>query len=289
MTKRPVFINGMHGLGDNLYQRAVLREYNVSGSVFLETSWPQLYTDLPHIKPVRSAAMRLRTQAKNAASASGFYPAPQGVPPRTWNYVRQGGTILQGLEESLGVRLRAPNMAGPPVAPHAKIPADPYVVVRPATIRTEWRADSRNPNPEYIAEAAAAARSTGLKVISVADLQPGAEWALDPLPVADETYHAGELSILELLALVAGASGLIGGVGWIVPAAIAYRVPLLLIFGGWGLHNGPGRIFDPRIDTSNVVQAVPDEFCMCAKNNHPCNKTITQLERYTDEFLSCIV
>ena len=66
----PVVIVGMHGMGDCLHQRAIVREYMHAGPVYLQTPWPELYHDLrgPRLKLLRPDT-RLRTQAKNAARA----------------------------------------------------------------------------------------------------------------------------------------------------------------------------------------------------------------------------
>src|SRR5512144_2511893 len=62
-----VVIHGMHGMGDNLHQRAIVRQllerYDV---VYLETPWPCIYHDLrgPRLRLIRKPTT-LRTQAKN--------------------------------------------------------------------------------------------------------------------------------------------------------------------------------------------------------------------------------
>lgn len=282
----PLVLEGMHGLGDNLYQRAVLR--TLGGEVFLETPWPQMYADMPQVRCVRPGT-RLRTQAKNAArrDLDGLWHrlrATERIRRRRWHYVRYPGSLLEALFFDLRrTQPETVDFSGPAVAPESW--PKPYVVVRPATVRREWPAASRNPRPEYLAQAAEAARSAGFSVISVADLVEGQEWALDPLPVADKTYHAGELPLERLLALVAGAAGLIGGVGWLVPAAVAYQVPLLLIYGGAGGWHGPQRILDRRMKTDRITQALPDAFCRCKSHEHDCNKTITNLEHPIERFI----
>ena len=276
----------MHGLGDNLYQRAVLREYHRDRDVYLVTSWPQLYADLPHVRPVRHPNVRLRTQAKNAGMhGHRWHAPPPGAERVRWHYAPSGGTILESLCAGLGIAPAALDMAGPAVSPPSGLP-ERYVVIRPATIRAEWRADSRNPRPEYLALAAEAARAAGYAVVSVADLKAGEEWALDPLPPADMRYHAGELVLPDLLGLVAGAAAVIGGVGWLVPAALAYRQRMLLIYGGWGFHNGPQRIFDRRVDTSAITGLMPEPFCMCTTPAHACDKTITDVEAKIARFFA---
>lgn len=270
-----MLIQGMHGLGDGIYQRAVVRE--VQGPVFLETPWPQLYSDLP-VRCVRPMT-KLRTQAKNARRDDlQWSRVPYGAQRMRLHYVNQPGSILGALARGLRVTPRVFDLPAFPAPTR-----DPYIVVRPATLRSEWRADSRNPHLGYIDRAAQALRDR-YRIISVADLRDGEEWPSEPLPYADERYHAGELQLEQLLGLVAGAAGVVGGVGWLVPAAIAYRVPLLLLFGGWGLHNGPARIFSAPMDLSQVHQALPDRFCLCGNRSHDCDKRISDLDQHIERF-----
>lgn len=266
----------MQGLGDNFYQRAVIRE--LPGRHQLVTSWPQLYADLPVdcVKPQTT----LRTQVKNIARRDIQWSAlPRGTARRV-HYVGQSGSMLAGLCHAFGVASERITFDGPPVVTPA---GERYIVVRPGTVRAEWRADSRNPLPEYV-DRACRALSSRFRIVSIADLADGAEWLVGPAPYAHERYHSGELTIEQLLGLVAGAAGVIGGVGWLVPAAVAYRVPMLLIYGGWGFHNGPARIFDPRMDVSRIEQAVPDRFCMCTSPSHGCDKRISRIDDHIERF-----
>lgn len=277
----PIVVQGMQGLGDCIYQRAVLRELTRAADLYLETPWPQLYSDLP-IRCVRppttSGAWRLRTQTKNLhrTATAIWYVPPAAAQHRRVHYAnRNGTTMLHGLCDAAGVHAKTLTFDLPTFA-DASLRA-PYIVIRPATIRTEWKSDSRNPRPEYLALAAEKLRRH-FRIISVADLAAGAEWALPPLPYADETFHAGELGVEQLLALVENAAGVVGGVGWLVPAAIAYQVPMFLLYGGQGANNGPARIFDPRMKTDLVYQVRPDRFCMCAVSSHACDKRIGSVE-----------
>lgn len=282
---KALVIDGMHGLGDNIYQRAVLKQYRPDRPVYLVTSWPQLYAGLEHVRPLQPLGVRLRTQAKNAGRRGlRWATVPVGAERIRWHYVHREGSIAESLLSALGLPLAPLDMAGPPVDPI--IGGAPYVLIRPATVRREWAASSRNPRPQYLAYAAEAARRAGYKVVSVADLARGEEWALDPLPRADTVFHAGELPVESLLRYVAGASAVIGGVGWLAPAALAYQRRMLLIYGGWGFHNGPDRVFGPLVDSSRITQLTPDRFCMCKDADHECDKQITGAEARIDEFFS---
>lgn len=265
-----MLIRGMKGLGDNIYQRAFIRQ--LPGRVWLETPWPELYRDMPHVRFVRPAT-DLRTQAKNIARHAGWVSPPRGLGQLSIRYGAPG--IYNGMRNSFRVQpgpLDLPDFGPAPVAGR-------YVLVRPVTVRAEWRADTRNPLPEYIANAAAEMRRRGYQVVSVADLQPGQEWALDPLPEADVRYHAGELPVDQLLALLQGAAAVIGGIGWIVPASIAAGVPAWIVCGGQGGYNAPELITDRAMDTSRLTFAVPDNFCRCTERQHTCDKRIQNYDQ----------
>lgn len=277
-------VTGMFGLGDNIFQRAIVREM---GPIHLVTSWPQLYTDLKNVECI-PASTTLRTQSKNLARHW-----PWAVPARRYDtrmrigYDANAGTLLERYLFSARMDMQRPiTFDLPSVWPYVNIRADrPFVLVRPATVRKEWHAASRNPRPEYIAQAALSAKQNGFTVICVADLVPGEEELVGPMPYYDTGYLNGELRVEDLMWAVQHAAGVIGGVGWLLPAALAYRTPMLCVWGGWGRMNGPARVLDRRIDTSKLVRAVPDNLCGCNDSAHDCDKTITNFRRYIDEFL----
>lgn len=259
----------MRGLGNNIYQRAFIKA--LPGPVWLDTPWPELYADLD-VKCVHPETT-LRTQGKNIRRRSQWAAPPIGVQSIKVAYGREG--IIPGMQRCFGVMpagLDLPDFGPPPVAGR-------YVVVRPVTVRAEWRADTRNPLPEYIAQAAAEMRRRGYRVVSVADLESGKEWALDPLPDAEIRFHAGELPVEQLLALLQRASAVIGGIGWIVPASIAAKVPAWIVCGGQGGFNHPDLITHQSMDLSSIFFAVPDNFCHCTLKQHDCNKEIANYDQ----------
>lgn len=253
----------MKGLGDNLFQRAFVK--NLPKPVWLDTPWPECYSDIADVHFVKPQTT-LRTQAKNAARYSKWETPPTGLPMRNPRYGQEG--IIRGLTQTFGVPpadFDLPPLPPPPVE-------GKYVVVRPVTIRKEWRADTRNPEPLYVAIAAHHAYNLGYKVVSVADLEDGEEWIVGEAPYADVRYHRGELDVLQLLALIKGAAAVIGGIGWIVPACLAGKVPAWIICGGQGGFNAPELICPPD---STVTFVVPDNFCRCTAKQHNCDKRIS--------------
>jgi hypothetical protein len=263
-----MIIHSMKGLGDNVYQRAFIKA--LPKPVYLDTPWPEIYAGIEGVHFIRPQTT-LRTQAKNIARHNSWTMPPTRQPTRQIHYGTEG--IIPGMTACFGVAPGAFDL--PPLPPSPE--QGKYVVVRPATVRSEWRADTRNPDPEYIYRAAWEARLAGYRVISVADLQEGQEWLVGCAPFpADVEYHKGELPVEQLLSLVANAAAVIGGIGWLVPAAIAAKVPALIICGGQGGYNAP-ELITPK-GQSNITFAVPDNFCRCRLKQHNCDKRISDYD-----------
>lgn len=275
-----MIIHGMLGLGDNLFERPFIKA--LPKPLYLSTPWPFIFHDIPDVHFIRPQTT-LRTQAKNIARHADWVMPPTRQPTRNIRYGAEG--IIQGMTAAFGV---TPGEFDLPPLPLSPVEGK-YVVVRPATVRSEWRADTRNPDPEYIAWAAAEAMRRGYKVISVADLQGNHEWAIEPLPPADVQYHQGELPVEQLLALVKGAAAVIGGIGWIVPACLAAKVPAWIICGGQGGFNAPELICPSE---STITFAVPDNFCRCRLKQHNCDKRISdydsKLTAWADRHLALV-
>jgi hypothetical protein len=267
----------MLGLGDNIFQRPFVAAASKQYDVFLETPWPEFYEDLD-IAFVRGKR-KLRTQQKNMERQEVARWSPP--PPMREVKVSYGGeltmySIIAALERrwsSLNVAFD-PGLFGLPDMGPSPVRSDrPIAVIRPVTVRGEWRNEARNPRPEYVAEIAAALTSTHT-VVAVADLEAGQEWLVGELPPAHQYFVRGELNVRELLALVRDADIVVGGVGWIVPAGLALHVKTFVVLGGHGGHNAPDKITDPRLDLSRIGFAVPEKFCRCTNMLHCCNKTI---------------
>ena len=276
-----MIIHAMRGLGDSLYSRAFIK--NLPGQLYVDTPWPELLADLPNVHFIRPQTT-LRTQAKNIARHTNWILPPGRQPTRQIRYGAEG--IIPGMTACFGV---APAEFDLPPLPSSPVEGR-YVVVRPVTVRSEWRADTRNPEPIYIAEAAVLAKMRGYKVISVADLQDGQEWTVGDLPPSDIQFHKGELPVEQLLALVKGAAAVIGGIGWVVPAALCAKVPAWIVCGGQGGYNAP-ELITPK-GQKNITFAVPDNFCRCRLKQHTCNKEIknydAKLANWADRYLPVV-
>lgn len=277
---RPIVVEAMKGLGDSIYQRPFVRAAAERGPVWIETPWPELYSDLGvRFAPV---ATNLRTQARNLRRQpkSLFSKIPENARRVRLGYGRDLSrtSIVRALEAQLPLEGAPLVFDLPPELSRPWIATSrPIAFVRPVTVRSEWRNEARNPHPVYVAELARRLMDTHC-VISVADLQPGAEWLAGAGVEAHIRFERGQLDVTLLLRLLAQSALAIGGVGFLVPAALATRTPAFIVQGGHGLHNGPDKITDPRLDTSRLGFARPDRFCVCDKMLHRCDKTISNLD-----------
>lgn len=274
-----IYVPGMQGLGDNIYQRAFIKQLLRRHDVWLETSWPELYADLD-VKVVR-ATTRLRTQSKNILrSRAAWSPPPTNasrVPRISYiNAFRTGRSIVQGMEETVGVKLDAADFDLPALPPSPVKTSKPIAFVRPVTVRREWFNAARNPEPQYLAQIVEHLRSTH-HIVTVADIDGWDETLVGAPIKADSVFINGELPVMNMLALLGASDIVVGGVGFIIPASIALKRRCFVVLGGQGGHNAPRMILDSRLDCSRIGFATPRSFCQCTNMRHACDKTIPDL------------
>ena len=271
MTKRLLHIQGMHGLGDCLHQRAIIRQLLPDNDITLETSWPSVYHDLP-IKCLKKP-VGLRTQAKNAQRE--FTRFAERGHPSNGEYVSclrlsysgdqikrtASKTVLEAMCDVGRVSYASADFTIPVPTewktrlrdvlgdlPHQAF-TRPWMVYRPLTIRPEWRGShGRNPDPAVYAALFRGLRDSFF-VVSVADLAPGCEWISGPDMDFDLRFHAGELHF-ELLAALFQRADLVytpSGCGAILGPSVG--TTNLSIVGGYeltGCHDS-GRKFAPYL------------------------------------------
>ena len=292
--KAPLVLHGMSGMGDNLHQRAVVRELMRRHEVWLKTPWPQIYHDMPqlHLLPISST---LRTQAKNEVRSAELYRggrAPSGTPELRPSYspekVKAAGSVLGAMSEVCGVRVGDFRM---PVPQAWRRKADqlfrtkrPILVYRPLVARKEWGgATTRNPDPASYVEILRAIRKRFF-VVSVADLVPGVEWTVGPQLEADVAYHAGELDFEVLTGLFDRAALVFSAPGFAVLLAQAVGTPAITVFGGYE----DAKSFSAGARVTPWLPIEPISPCPCWSHTHACRKAIdmpraiTAVRRFLD-------
>lgn len=276
-----LILDPRQGLGDNIYGRPFVRAWSaVRDDVVVRTPWPQLFADLP-VATQMVGGTALRTQKKSIARTNpSAWTAPAYIPETktrlfVYSLRTPGRTILQEIESIAEWPAGQPFVMDLPTFDAPVIDAaKPIAVVRPVTLRNEWPNRARNPNPDYVSRAASMLRAEGYHVVVVGDCDWRHEPLVEPMPTGDTMFTKGELSVEPLLGLIQRASVVVGGVGWIVPACMAYGTPAVIIGGGNGAHNAPELVTDPRVDCSRMRFILPDHYCRCSNMRHGCNKVI---------------
>lgn len=301
-----LYVKGMHGMGDNLHQRALVRHLlEAQNRVFLETPWPSVYTDLVGFYRDRlhlvDKGSTLRTQAKNARREAALYssePVPTDARQvRVWyspEMVRRKRSVLGAMLEQSGYGVAKPDFRMPVPATWLAAadrflevlkPDKPVMLFRPLVERTEW-SGCRSRNPDFGAwQQLFEAVRDRFFVISVADLVEGKEWAVGPRLYGDAEFHRGELPFHTLAGLAQRAGLVWSSPGFAVILAQAVGTPSVCMFGGYegGYSFSLGAKLTPHLSIA------PIRSCDCFRHDHPCNKKIdllasrSRLEAFLEE------
>ena len=292
---------GMHGMGDCLHQRAIIRQLLERYSVYLETSWPLIYWDMPQLR-MMARGTTLRTQMKNATrEASKFYAkqAPAIAERIKVEYpsamVRSYGSVLKAMSARVGVPVGDFRL---PVRPEWLAKADkvlepaaqgrPVMLFRPLVERKEWTGGvTRNPRAsdyEFLFESI----RRDYFVVSVADLVPGLEWMRGKVLPAGLKFHHGELDAETLFGIAARAALIFSAPGFATVLGQALGTPGVTVFGGYETKSS----FSSGADYAPWLPIEPQTPCDCWRHDHDCPKDIdsaaamAKLREFSDSVLS---
>ena len=247
VPKSPLLVKGMHGLGDNLHQRAIIRQLLPHYDLWLESSWVAPYVDLvgQGLKIVRKPTP-LRTQTKNAEREARQFagPPPSSASHRTIWYrpdeVRARGGVLAAMCASVGVSYEMADFRLPVPEAWLKRADDliasfnttkPIMVYRPLVERKEWNGCStRNPDHSGYAALFESIRDRFF-VVSLADLVDKVEWTVGAPVKADASFHRGELDFEIMAGMFARAGLAFCSPGFAVILAQAVGTPVICTFG----------------------------------------------------------
>ena len=289
--KPPILVTGMFGIGDNLHQRAPIRDLMLSHDVWLETCHIALYHDLvAQGLKLLPRPTRLRAQARTIATERTRYafaarrPSLDAERRKIWYNkpeIDKYGSILGAMYGCLNLQVPAkPDFRLPiPSAWQANIRrlietwprmSKPLMVLRQIILRKEWDGANRNPDPIAYRRLVEDIRDRFF-VVSIADLAPNLEWILGPELPADVKLHAGELDFETMSALFAEAALVVSPAGFAPVLAQAVGTPGVTVYGGResyrttqaaGAHLAPSLGIDPI------------NPCDCQSNTHHCDKTL---------------
>lgn len=296
----PLIVRGMHGLGDNLHQRAIVRQFMERHHVWLETPWPCVYHDLVGERlTLLSKGSALRTQAKNARREAARFSRrmpPAGARTLQISYapelVRRCGSVLGAMAATCGVATADFSLPVPQAwRDRAAVwlarwqPPKPLLIYRPLVERSEWGGcAARNPDHAAYAALVESVRDRFF-VVSLADLQPGAEWMVGQHVRGDVELHRGELDFETIAALTADAALVISSPGFAVVLAQAVGTPVCAVFGGY--ENGSSFMSGALLAPYLAIEPITP--CNCFSHRHDCQKAIDlpaaleRLSRFVDE------
>jgi hypothetical protein len=285
----------MHGLGDCLHQRAVVRQLMETRDVTLETSWPALYHDLmgEGLK-VSRANVSLRTQTKNSrreSEAEKFvsrHPLTRAGMRISYTgqqtLATESKTVLECMCNVTGVSYAEADYRLPVPAAWDELlfkvldrqpqsySYKPWMLYRPLVARPEWRGSiARNADPAAYAELFRSVRDKFF-VVSVADLGGGAEQIVGPDAQADLTFHNGELVVEALAALAQQSELVFTSSGFAAILGPAVGTPTISIGGGYEYHgcHDSGAKFAPFLSIGPKVGCT----CWVSSCRRQCDKSI---------------
>ena len=239
-----MILRSMHGLGDNLHIRSIVRELLKEHDwLWLRTPWPQLFRDLDGVHLLKLEPT-LRVMAENQTRCADLYtravppPIPEvGVayPPHE---VKKAGSVLGAMSAYRGVPLGDFRMPVPEawIQQALSLPIDwdrPLMIYRPLVERIESRGYAvRNPAHESYHELISAIRDRYF-VVSIASLSPRHEWTVGPQITAELEFHEGELWLETIIGLTRLAHLVFSAPGFMTVLSQALETPAITIFGGF--------------------------------------------------------
>jgi len=251
----PLVLNGMHGLGDNLHERAIVRELMRQNEVWLKTSWPQLFWDMPelHLLPLKSPIGWMAKNEQRTVALYGRTLPPPGARTLTNGYLHRMPRGVQFHGSVLGTMANVCGAAAVgdfrlPIAPAWAVKADavlmelgdgrPLMIYRPPVAISEANRVSAQAkiarNPDLAAShALLCAIRDRYFVISLADMTMVSEHLIGPPFKADAEFHHGELDVETIAALTAKVDLVFASPGFMTVLAQAVSTPLICIFGGF--------------------------------------------------------
>ena len=281
-----ILLRGHHGLGDNLHQRAIVRQLLAADNdVWIETTWPSVYHDLP-VHCVRKPSS-LRTQAKNLEREADRFsttPVPGDARVIQLRYdvhsVRAAGSVLGGMRcpgfdpATADFRMPVPipwrTQADQILLNVGWNGCDPILFFRPLVERSEFRAGAQR-NPNHVAYIRLF-RELGSRyfVVSVADVEPNKEWIVGERIWTDAAFHRGELTFEDMAAIASVSDLVYCAPGFATVLAQAVETPCITVFGGYER----GYSFSAGAAWSPYLAIEPIEPCDCFDRRHCCRKDI---------------
>jgi predicted SAM-dependent methyltransferase len=296
-------VRGMYGIGDCIFQRAVLRgimQTKRYDSIILDSYYRDMFWDMEQ-DGLKINIIKDKGRIRDSDNRSS--PKVNGVPPvhakRKIQQIRltydrksilQHGSILAAMFASANLQMPKQPDFSMPVKPewiarwrlyfktechkrNLKV-TKPLMVYRPICLNTRWTAIARAPDPKAYDALYQSIRDQFF-VVSIADLRKKdghEEWTIGPKPDVDLDLSQGELDFATLCGLFADAKLAFTNPGFAPVLAHAVKTPVIIVYGGnetFATTNSVGRHLSPTLAIDI------DKPCPCHQQNHHCDKHIT--------------
>lgn len=290
----------MFGTGDLIYISQFVRLLAKTNTIYLETTLPKIFKDIPNVYFIDPKSDTYRTQQKEKDKDKTQYVKLPSKIDKTFKPAYAGVELLSdSIISSFYRQLEIPfteklEWSLPSYQEEFEkfdinLPKSKIAIIRPSTVRKEWLVETRNANQNYIGWCSKILKEAGYYTIAIADLKQGEEWLADGIDVpADLKLYKGELGIYGTLELIRKADLVVGGSGFIIPACAAMKQNLFLILGGRLGYDGISKTLHPSMDLNKIHFASPKNPCKCSLNQHDCDKRIDDLDIKFFDFLRAI-
>jgi ADP-heptose:LPS heptosyltransferase/SAM-dependent methyltransferase len=282
-AKSPVVVTGMYGVGDNIHQRAVIRELMKTRQVWLRTYYPALYHDLVADGLNLIMETRLPQRMRTGGQGSrGRQPANAEELRITYtpDMTRRAGSLLAAQFVSAGLKTEKPDFSLPVKDEWRKAAKDllskhnkaglPVMVYRPIVLNKVWECPSRSPDPVAYAKLYQAIRSRFF-TISICDLTNSGEHIVGEEQDADLKLHKGELDFETLAGLFAEADLVFANPGFAPILAQAVGTPNIVVYGGNESFRTTNAV---GVHLAPTLAIEPIKPCECFAKTHDCDKRI---------------
>ncbi|MFW8567064.1 hypothetical protein [Orrella sp. 11846] len=280
-SKQAFVVSGMHGVGDTLHERAVVRELKKNGEVWIHTPFPSLFWDMPEVRVLRKNS-DLPPQARNERQESDLFDdatPPTNARQLRIQYDRAGvlrhGSVLAAMSAKAGVatgdfRLEAhPDWLSQADELLAQWKPDKSLMFyRPVIDRVQHKfCAKRNPDHKAYTELIRSIREQFF-VVSIADSTTEKIVCHGIEPDVDKTD--GSLTMAQIYGLMAHAELAFGPVSFATILAQALGTPGITVFGGFesSLSFAAGAKLTPWLGID------PVKPCNCWNARHRCDKQI---------------
>lgn len=291
-----MIIKTQFGLGDCLYLRPVIKHLPFN-NMYLETSWPQAFSDLP-VKFIKPSGYNLRTQKDNVDSVDPklWSERPKcPVSEYTLSYNLDTGSITHNycsillgkqprwFDNTLNLNLEWGIKAKRWLEKYGWDGKKPICLIRQNTLRTEWTCPARNPIDDYLQQFVDKYKDK-FCFVSIANLKDNEEWLTYDIQNMDIKVTKG-VPLTTLFGLFFCADIVVTSPSFWVPLGLALNTNMVVVYGA---HEPHFRINDIRIKQNNCTIIEPEPFDLCDKDKLDAYKYIKseRLEKAFEEGVS---